>query len=88
MAGALRVDVGNQALQGLQLLAFTGSEDAIEDAHAGAQPTGEGGADLDKAPVSLPGSYDIATLGCRELRNWALAAAAKSTRATPASRNA
>ena len=45
------VDVGNQALEGLQLLTFTGSEDAIEDAHAGMQPTGGVGADLGKAGV-------------------------------------
>ena len=41
IADARRVDVGNQAFEGLELLAFTGAEDAIEDAHAGAQPTGE-----------------------------------------------
>ena len=40
MRGARGVDVGNEAFEGLQLLAFTGAEDAIEDAHAGAQPTG------------------------------------------------
>ena len=45
------VDVGNQAFEGLQLLTFTGSEDAIEDAHAGMQPTGGGGADLGNASV-------------------------------------
>jgi len=38
--GCLRVDLGDEALQGLQLLAFTGPEDAIEDAHAGKEPTG------------------------------------------------
>ena len=38
--GGLCVDVGNQAFEGLQLLTFTSSEDAIEDAHAGMQPTG------------------------------------------------
>ena len=34
-----RVDVGHHALQRLQLLALTGAEDAIEDAHAGFEPT-------------------------------------------------
>ncbi len=46
----LRIDVGNQALQGLQLLAFTSSEDAIEDAHAGSKPTGGYGAGIGTAP--------------------------------------
>ena len=34
------VDVGHHALQRLDLLAFTGAEDAIHDSHAAAQPTG------------------------------------------------
>ena len=34
------VDVGDHALQRLQLLALAGAEDAIEDAHAGFEPTG------------------------------------------------
>ena len=35
-----RVDVGDDALEGLELLALAGAEDAIEDAHAAVQPTG------------------------------------------------
>ena len=34
------VDLGHHRLQRLELLAFTGAEDAIEDAHAGSKPTG------------------------------------------------
>ncbi len=34
------VDVGHHALQRLDLLAFTGAEDAIEDSHAAVHPTG------------------------------------------------
>ena len=36
------VDVGDDALQRLEFLAFSRAEDAIEDAHATAQPTGVG----------------------------------------------
>ena len=35
-----RVDVGDHALEGLELLALAGAEDSIEDAHAAVQPTG------------------------------------------------
>ena len=35
-----RVDVGDHALEGLELLALSGAEDSIEDAHAAVQPTG------------------------------------------------
>ena len=35
------VDVGHEAGERLDLLAFTGAEDAIEDAHAGSDATGE-----------------------------------------------
>ena len=38
-----RVDVGDHALEGLELLALSGAEDAIEDAHAAVQPTGPPG---------------------------------------------
>ena len=34
------VDLGHHRLQRLELLAFAGAEDAIEDAHAGSKPTG------------------------------------------------
>ena len=34
------VDLGHHRLQRLELLAFTGAEDAIEDSHAGSKPTG------------------------------------------------
>ena len=37
---AERVDVGNDRLEGLDLLAFSRAEDAIENAHAADQPTG------------------------------------------------
>jgi hypothetical protein len=39
------VDVGDHALQRLDLLAFTGAEDAIENSHAASQPTGATRAD-------------------------------------------
>jgi hypothetical protein len=32
------VDVGDDSLEGLELLAFAGTEDAVEDAHAGFKP--------------------------------------------------
>ena len=38
-SGFVGVDVGDEALEGLELLAFTSAEDAIEDAHAGSDPT-------------------------------------------------
>ena len=38
--GLERVDVGHHGLQRLELLALAGAEDAIEDAHAGFEPTG------------------------------------------------
>ena len=38
--GLERVDVGDHPLEGLELLAFAGAEDAVEDAHAGFEPTG------------------------------------------------
>ena len=34
------VDLGDHRLEGLELLAFAGAEDAVEDAHAGFEPTG------------------------------------------------
>ena len=37
---AERVDVGNDRLQGFDLLAFSRAEDAIENAHAGHKPIG------------------------------------------------
>ena len=41
------IDVGNHSLQCLEFLAFSRAEDAIEDAHAAAQPTGADGAVAD-----------------------------------------
>ena len=44
------IDVGNHPLQCLEFLAFSRAEDAIEDAHAAAQPTGADVTDAD-API-------------------------------------
>ncbi len=63
----LSVDVGNQALEGLQFLAFTSSEDAIEDAHAGAKPTGGGGADLGRARSACHGPSTRLVTGLTQL---------------------
>ena len=83
-----RVDVGNQAFEGLQLLTFTGSEDAIEDAHAGMQPTGGGGADLGNARVhTVCIDAPVRRIGA-VCRSCVLAAAASWTWATPAARRA
>ena len=44
------VDVRHQALQRLELLAFAGAEDAIEDAHAGIEPTAAPAASRGRPP--------------------------------------
>ena len=38
--GTQRVDVGNDSFEGLDLLAFSGAEDAIENSHAAVEPIG------------------------------------------------
>ncbi len=38
--GLERVDLGDHPMERLELLAFAGAEDAVEDAHAGFEPTG------------------------------------------------
>src|SRR5215217_2305730 len=50
------VDVGHHALERLELLALAGAEDAIEDAHAGSEPTACPGSRSGGAPgVEAPG---------------------------------
>ena len=52
------VDVGHHALERLELLALAGAEDAIEDAHAGFEPTACPGRRLAARPARRPGDND------------------------------
>ena len=47
---------GTSACEGLDLLAFAGAEDAIEDAHGGRQLTGRSMAGTPGTPDRLPGA--------------------------------